>query len=110
MRGRIRLEDILKTVEKYEVALLEVAATVLACILEDCDVDKQDLRSLLVCYTGGEPVSPALLEDYAKRGIAISQIYGQSETCTLTSLFMVGQKTMRRELREDYLAVLKHGG
>lgn len=83
MKGRLSPEDILKTVGKYEVAVLKVAVTVLACILEDCDIDKQDLRSLRVCYTGGEPVSPALLEDYAKRGIAISQIYCQPERSTL---------------------------
>ena len=88
MKGRFSPEDILTTIEKYKVTVLEVAATVLRFILEDCDISKYDLRSLRVCYTGGERVPSALLEDYAKRGIIISQIYGQTETSTLTWLSM----------------------
>ena len=88
MKSRFSPEDILTTIEKYKVTVLEVAATVLRFILEDCDISKYDLRSLRVCYTGGERVPSALLEDYAKRGIIISQIYGQTETSTLTWLSM----------------------
>ena len=47
---------------------------------------KYDLSSLRVCITGGERVPPTLLEDYAKKGIIVSQIYGQTETSTLTWL------------------------
>lgn len=86
MKGRFSPEDILTTIEKYKVTVLEIAATVLRFILEDCDIDKYDLRSLRVCYTGGERVPPALLEDYEKKGIIVSQIYGQTETSTLTWL------------------------
>ena len=86
MKGRFSPEDILTTIEKYKVTVLEVAATVLRFILEGCDIDKYDLRSLRVCYTGGERVPPGLLEDYEKKGIIVSQIYGQTETSTLTWL------------------------
>jgi fatty-acyl-CoA synthase len=86
MKGRFSPEDILINVEKYKATILEIAATVLRFILEQCDVSKYDLSSLRVCITGGERVPPALLEDYAKIGITVSQIYGQTETSTLTWL------------------------
>ncbi len=86
MKGRFSPEEILIHVEKYKVTILEIAATVLRFILEQCDVGKYDLSSLRVCYTGGERVPPALLDDYAKIGITVSQIYGQTETSTLTWL------------------------
>jgi fatty-acyl-CoA synthase len=86
MKGRFSSEEILTTIEKHKVTILEIAATVLRFILEECDIDKFDLSSLRVCITGGERVPPALLEDYAKKGIVVSQIYGQTETSTLTWL------------------------
>ncbi|OPY65892.1 MAG: Long-chain-fatty-acid--CoA ligase [Syntrophorhabdus sp. PtaU1.Bin050] len=88
MRGRFSPEEILRTVQRYRVTILEVAATVLRFILEECDIEKYDLSSLKACYTGGERVPPALLEDYEKKGIIVSQIYGQTETSTLTWLAM----------------------
>lgn len=86
MKGRFSPEEILIHVEKYRATILEIAATVLRFILEQCDTSKYDLSSLRVCYTGGERVPPALLEDYADKGITVSQIYGQTETSTLTWL------------------------
>ena len=86
MKGRFSPEEILTTIEKYKVTVLEIAATVLRFILEQCDIDKYDLSSLRICYTGGERVPPALLEDYEQKGIIVSQIYGQTETSTLTWL------------------------
>jgi fatty-acyl-CoA synthase len=86
MKGRFSSEEILSTIERYKVTILEIAATALRFILEQCDIDKYDLSSLRVCYTGGERVPPALLEDYGKKGIVVSQIYGQTETSTVTWL------------------------
>jgi len=88
MRGRFSPEEILRTVQRYRATILEIAATVLRFILEECDIEKYDLSSLKACYTGGERVPPSLLEDYEKRGIIVSQIYGQTETSTLTWLAM----------------------
>jgi fatty-acyl-CoA synthase len=88
MRGRFSPEEILRTVQRYRVTILEIAATVLRFILEECDIEKYDLSSLRACYTGGERVPPSLLEDYEKKGIIVAQIYGQTETSTLTWLAM----------------------
>lgn len=86
MRGRFSPQDILTTIEKYRVTVLEIAATVLRFILEQCEIEKHDLSSLRIVYTGGERVPPSLLEDYEKKGIVVCQCYGQTETSTLTWL------------------------
>lgn len=83
LQRRFSPEDILRTIERYRVTVLEIPATVLRFILEQCDLEQYDLSSLRVCYTGGERVPPSLLEDYEKRGFIISQCYGQTETSTL---------------------------
>ena len=83
LKKRFSSEDILRTIERYKVTVLEVPATVLRFILEQCDLDQYDLSSLKVCYTGGERVPQSLLEDYEKRGFIISQCFGQTETSTL---------------------------
>ena len=78
--------EILKAVETYKVKVLEAPATTLRFILEQCDLNQYDLRSLRCCFTGGERVPPALIKAYKDRGITVSQIYGQTETSTLTWL------------------------
>lgn len=72
--------------ETYKVKVLEAPATTLRFILEQCDLNQYDLRSLRCCFTGGERVPPALIKAYKDRGITVSQIYGQTETSTLTWL------------------------
>jgi fatty-acyl-CoA synthase len=86
MQKRFDPEEILFTIEKYRATVLEIPATTLRFILEQCDVSKYDLSSLRVCYTGGEQISPELLDSYINAGIVVSQIYGQTETSTLTWL------------------------
>jgi fatty-acyl-CoA synthase len=86
MRGRFGPQDILTSIEKYSVTVLEVSATVLSFILEQCEIEKHDLSSLKICYTGGERVPASLLADYEKKGLIVCQCYGQTETSTLTWL------------------------
>jgi len=86
MRRRFTPEEILRSIEKHRVTILEISATQLRFIMEQCDLSKYDLSSLKVCYTGGERVPVDLLEEYARRGIIISQIFGQTETSTITWL------------------------
>ena len=86
MKKRFRPLEILEAVERYRVSVLEAPATLFKFILEQCDLRAYDLSSLRCCFTGGERVSPSLLKDYEQRGIPLSQIYGQTETSTITWL------------------------
>jgi fatty-acyl-CoA synthase len=86
LKKRFRPQEILETIAKYRVTILELAPAVFQNILHDCDLDHYDLRSLRCLITGGERISIAMLEEYHRRGMNISQIFGQTETSTITFL------------------------
>ena len=88
LKKRFRPQEILEGIEKHRVTVIEAAATMFNFILQQCDLKKYDLSSLRCCVTGGERVPHSLLEECFNRGITISQIYGQTETSTLTWLPM----------------------
>ncbi|MGQ9645595.1 MAG: acyl-CoA synthetase [Thermodesulfobacteriota bacterium] len=86
IRKRFHPSQILETIQKYRVTVLELAATVYHFILQDCDLSQYDLSSIRCFFTGGERIPVALLKAYQERGIVISQIFGQTEASTITFL------------------------
>jgi fatty-acyl-CoA synthase len=88
IKKRLKPVEILETIEKYKVTVVEPPATVLRFMLEQCDVKKYNLSSVKCWFTGGERVSPSLLKECEKLGIIVSQLFGQTETSTITWLPM----------------------
>jgi fatty-acyl-CoA synthase len=86
LKKRFRPHEILETVQKYRVTLLELPATVYQFILLECDLNRYDLSSIRCYFTGGERVPKAMLKEYYRKGITISQIFGQTEASTITFL------------------------
>jgi fatty-acyl-CoA synthase len=107
IKKRFSPEEILETIERYRVTILELPATIYSFILNECRIEEHDLTSLKCCFTGGERVPVALLRDYADKGLPISQVYGLTEASTLFWLPMekaiekmgsVGQPVMHSEM------------
>jgi fatty-acyl-CoA synthase len=94
IRKRFRPNEILETIQKYRVTILELAATVYQFILQDCDLNQYDLTSVRCFFAGGERISVAMLKEYKKRGIIISQIFGQTESSTIA--FLVPDKGVKK--------------
>ncbi len=86
LKKRFRPKEILETIQKYRVTLLELPATVYQFILQECDLTQYDLSSVRCYFTGGERVPKAMLKEYYRKGITISQIFGQTEASTITFL------------------------
>ncbi len=86
LKKRFRPNEILETIQKYRVTLLELPATVYQFILLECDLNQYDLSSIHCYFTGGERVPKAMLKEYYRKGITISQIFGQTEASTITFL------------------------
>ena len=86
LKKRFRPQDILETIQKYRVTILELSATVFQFILQESDLSQYDLSSVRCYFTGGERVPLTMLKDYLKKGIHMSQIFGQTETSTITFL------------------------
>jgi fatty-acyl-CoA synthase len=86
LKKRFRPNEILETIQKYRVTLLELPATVYQFILLECDLSQYDLNSVRCYFTGGERVPKTMLKEYYRKGITISQIFGQTEASTITFL------------------------
>ena len=108
VKKRFRPREILETIQKHRVTILELPATVYNFILEECDIEKYDVSSLKCCFTGGERVPVTLLKTLAEKGLIVSQIYGLTEASTLFWLPMemarekmgsVGQPIFHGEVR-----------
>jgi len=107
IQKRFTPENILKTIEKYKVTLLELPATVYSFILNECKIENYDLSSLKCCFTGGGRGPVSLFQAYAEKGFILSQVYGLTEASTLFWLPMenaiekmgsVGQPIMHSEI------------
>jgi fatty-acyl-CoA synthase len=86
LQRRFNPKAVLEAIGKYRVTVLEAAATMYRMILDECDISQYDLTSLKVCYTGGERIPLSLLREYQKKNITIGQIFGLTETSTVTWL------------------------
>ena len=86
LKKRFRPHEILETIQKYRVTLLELPTTVYQFILLECDLNQYDLSSIRCYFTGGERVPKTMLKEYHRKGITISQIFGQTEASTITFL------------------------
>jgi len=86
MKKRFDPEELLRAAEQHRVTVMETSATMYRFILESCDPARFDLSSVRCFFTGGEQVPISLLRTYAEKGILISQIFGQTETSTVTWL------------------------
>jgi len=64
---KVRIKKILSTIQKYGIRILETSATVYNMMLNDDDLDRYNLSSLRVLFTGGERVQVSLLKEYHKR-------------------------------------------
>jgi len=66
--------------------LLKIAATVYQFILQECDLSQYDLSSIRCYFTRGERVPKTMLKEYYRKGITLSQFFGQTEASTITFL------------------------
>ena len=83
---KVRPRRILDTTQKYRVRILETSSTVYNMMINEELIDGFDLSSLEVLFTGGERVQIKLLKEFHRRGLPLSQIFGQTETSTITYL------------------------
>ncbi len=86
LKRRFDPEELLEAIQRYRATVLETSATMYRFILDRCRLENYDLSSVKLYYTGGEVVPLPLLRAYGERGIVITQLFGQTETSTVTWL------------------------
>jgi len=73
--------EMLRLIEKWHGSFTVAAITVYIALLNHPDIRKRNLASLKKAYSGGAPVSPAIVEHFEKvTGAYIHNIYGLTET------------------------------
>ena len=83
IKKRFSPSEILETIKKFNVTILELPATVYNFILNECDISRFDFGTIKCAFTGGERVSVSLLKALKDKGLLVSQIYGLTEASTL---------------------------
>ena len=86
LKRRFEPEELLEAIQRYRATVMETSATMYRFILDQCRLEDFDLSSVKLYYTGGEVVPLSLLKAYGERGIVITQLFGQTETSTVTWL------------------------
>jgi acyl-CoA synthetase len=78
---RFSAAETLAQIEEHRVTVLAAVSTQFVMLLESDEMEKRDLSSLRVLYTGGEIVPYARAAEFEDRtGAAVLQFYGSNET------------------------------
>ena len=73
--------ETLRLIEKWRGSFTVAAITVFIALLNHPDIKTRDLSSLKKAFSGGAPVSPAIVEHFQElTGVYIHNIYGLTET------------------------------
>lgn len=67
LRKRFQPHEILGTIEKRRVTLVEMGSTLFRFILQECDLSQYDLSSVRYYFTGGERIPVAMLKEYHEK-------------------------------------------
>ena len=96
--ARFTPEDALAAIERHRVSVLAAVSTQFVMMLNSPELDRRDLSSLRVLFTGGEAVPEARAAEFEERtGARVLQFYGSNETGALS-------RTTLRDPREIRLA------
>jgi long-chain acyl-CoA synthetase len=74
-------EEALRLVERWKATMTVGSITVFISLMNHPDMQKRDFSSMKKVFSGGAPVSPAIVEQFEKNcGAYIHNIYGLTET------------------------------
>ncbi|XP_062444031.1 acyl-coenzyme A synthetase ACSM4, mitochondrial-like [Rhea pennata] len=84
---QIESATILNTLSRHPVGALVGAPTLFRMLVQN-DLSSYKFMNLKYCVSGGEPVNPEVMEQWkSKTGLDIHEIYGQTETGIICSVF-----------------------
>lgn len=85
--------EMLRLVEKWRGSFMVAAITVYTALMNHSDIGKYDLSSLKKLFSGGAPVSPAIVGNFQQiSGAYIHNIYGLTETTSPSHAVPLGVK------------------
>ena len=92
--ARFDAAELARRIEAHRVSVLAAVSTQFMLLLDSPELDRRDVSSLRVLFTGGEAVPRARAEEFERRtGARVLQFYGSNETGALS-------RTTARDSRE----------
>ncbi|MBI5606963.1 MAG: AMP-binding protein [Deltaproteobacteria bacterium] len=86
--------ETLRMIERWKATMTIAAITVYIALMNHPDIHKRDLSSLKKAYSGGAPVSAAVVDQFkALTGLVIHNAYGMTETTSPSHLVPLGMPT-----------------
>lgn len=93
---RFSPEETLEGIERHRVTVLAAVSTQFVMLLESPEMQRRDLSSLRVLYTGGEVVPSARAAEFEERtGAVVLQFYGSNETGAVCGTSLRDDRTRR---------------
>ncbi len=73
-------DELLELIERWRVTVILLVPAIYLALNQQTDLDRADLSSVRLWSSGGSALPPALVEQFAARGIIIQQGFGMTET------------------------------
>lgn len=85
--------ECLRLIEKWKCTMTVASITVFIAMLNHADIKMRNLSSFKKAYSGGAPVSEAIVEQFEeKTGVYIHNVYGMTETTSPSHLVPLGKR------------------
>jgi long-chain acyl-CoA synthetase len=85
--------ETLRLIERWKVTMTVAAITVYIALMNHPDFTKRDLSTLVKAYSGGAPVSEAIVEQFkASTGLYLYNVYGMTETNSPSHIVPLGKR------------------
>lgn len=85
--------ETLRLIERWKVTMTVAAITVYIAWMNAPDIRTRDLSSFTKAYSGGAPVSPALVDQFmGLTGAYLHNVYGMTETTSPSHIVPLGRK------------------
>jgi long-chain acyl-CoA synthetase len=84
--------EALRLIERWKVTMTVASITVYIALTNHPDIKKRDLSSFVKAYSGGAPVSKAVVDQFEKlTGLLLHNVYGMTETNSPSHITPLGQ-------------------
>jgi long-chain acyl-CoA synthetase len=90
---RFDARETLRLIERWKVTMTVASITVYIAWMSEPDVRKRDLSTFVKAYSGGAPVSNALVDQFTElTGCYLHNVYGMTETNSPSHIVPLGKK------------------
>ena len=86
-------EETLRLVERWRATMTVASITVFIALMNHPDIERREISSFKKAYSGGAPVSSAIVERFEKlTGLYIYNVYGMTETTSPSHITPLGMR------------------